>query len=265
MPLSNRLESQFGRFAIPGLVQVIAGLQLFTLLLLYLLHPEAQQALTDSLLFDRSKVFQGQVWRLFSFLFIPRTENFFFALITAWFMMWIGRGLDEAWGAFRVNLYVLGGMLSVAAGAMIFGYQTDGIWFFQTLIFAFAMFYPNEEILLMLVLPVKIKWVAWIGAGMMFFVVASSPIMIIPIFFANIAFLTAFGPDFVRSRLQMAEVGQRRKRYEDAQLSKDEAFHHCAQCDKTEHDDRHLEWRVTDDGEEYCSACRPPKDKDKDA
>ena len=261
MPLINRLESKLGRFAIPGLVQLIAGLQLLTLFLLYFSRSEAQGAFIESLLFDREKVFQGQVWRMFSFLFVPSTKNLFFALITAWFMMWVGKGLEQAWGAFRVNVFVIGGMLAVAAGAMIFGYATSGVWFFQTFIFAFAMFYPNEEILLMLVLPVKIKWVAWIGAGMMFFTIILQPILIIPIFFANLAFLVAFGPEFVRSRLHMAEVSQRRQRFERAQLPETEAFHKCAQCGKTEHDDRHLEWRVTDDGEEYCSACRPPKDK----
>ena len=38
-----------------------------------------------------------------------------------------------------------------------------------------------------------------------------------------------------------------------------EFSHQCAQCGKTEADNATLEFRVTADGEEYCTLCRPRK------
>jgi hypothetical protein len=259
MPNIHRLEARFGHFAIPSLVQFIAGLQLVTLILLYFMPNEGKIAFLENLILIREKVFQGQVWRLFTYMFIPTNFSPLWALIAAWFMMFIGRGLDQAWGAFRVNLFVFGGVAAVTLGGLIFGFSTGGMWFFQTLIFAFAIFYPNEEIMLFFILPVKIKWIAWIAAGMMAFTMVSSPSQILPIFFANIAFAIAFGPEFIRNRLHAAKVQSRRQRFEAAQIPAEDAFHRCVACGKTEHDDRHLEWRVAEDGEEYCSECRSMK------
>jgi len=108
MPLIDRLEARLGRFAIPGLLQAIAILQLFTLLIFMFLSVEARKPYEDFLLLKPDLIVQGQLWRLFTYVFIPNS-SLFFAVIGAMFMMWLGRGLDEAWGAFRVNLPGFGG------------------------------------------------------------------------------------------------------------------------------------------------------------
>ncbi len=254
MPLIDKLESRLGRFAIPGLVQAIAILQLFTLLIFMFLSLEARMPYQEFLMLQPELVFQGQVWRLFTYIFIP-SSNVFFAIIGAMFIMWLGRGLEEAWGAFRVNLYVIGGVFSLSLGAIIFGYPASAAWLYMAILFAFACIYPNEEILLFFILPVKIKWIALFSAVMLLLSIISTPVMLVPAFFALINFGLAFGPGFIKGRLHSAKTASRRARYAEASLAEG-YFHKCKVCGKTEVDDKTLDFRVTDDGDEICSSCR---------
>jgi hypothetical protein len=253
--LLDTLETRFGRFAVPGCIQLIATLQLVALVVFALLPPDTRQPYEDFLKLDPAKVLDGQVWRLLTFTVIP-ASNLFFAVITVLFLMWLGRGLDEAWGAFRVNAYVLGGMLAITLGTLLFGYAADGYWLQMSLLFAFATIYPNEEILLFFVLPVKIKWVAIFSAAMLGLMVVSSPVALIPIFFAVLNYALVFAPGFVRGRLHAARIAGRHARYAEAVGGAAEFFHQCQRCGKTEVDDPSLHFRVTDEGDEICSACR---------
>jgi hypothetical protein len=254
MRLLDRLESRFGRLAIPGLIQAIAVLQLFTLVIFMVLPLESRQPYEDLLRLHPRLVMEGQVWRLISYVFIP-SSNVFFAFIAAMFMMWLGRGLEAAWGAFRVNLYIFGGMFSLALGALLFGYEASFAWLFLGVLFAFASIYPNEEILLFFVLPVKIKWVALFSAATLILSIISAPIFLIPALFALLNFGIVFGPAFVKSRIHSAKVANRRARFEGA-AAPETYFHQCKVCGKTEVDDPKLDFRVTDSGDEICSNCR---------
>ncbi len=256
MDIFSRLESRLGRFAIPGLVQLVAVLQLLTLVLIYMSNDAGREAFIRFLELDPERLMNGEVWRAVSHIFLPRTMSPLWALIGAFFLMWLGRGLDEAWGPFRVNLYVMGGIVSLTAGALIFGYVGGGFWFFQTLLFAFAIFYPNEEIMLFFVIPIKVKWLAIIGAATLAFIVLGTPAMFWQALFANLNFLVAFGPAFLKHSAQRAKIMERRSRFEAAQLPDNTFFHQCHVCKKTDLDDPALEFRVTDEGEEICSACR---------
>jgi hypothetical protein len=251
--LIDQLEARFGRFAVPGCVQLIATLQLVALVVFALLPPDSRQPYEDFLTLNPGRFLEGQIWRLFTFVVIP-SHSLFFAVITALFLMWIGRGLDEAWGAFRVNLYVFGGMLAIALGTLLFGYTTTGQWLYLSLLFAFATIYPNEEILLFFVLPVKIKWVALFSAAMLGLTVLASPLTLIPIVFALLNYALVFAPGFVQGRLQAARVAERRGKFAAAAV--EGCFHRCKRCGKTEADDPSLNFRVNDEGDEICSTCR---------
>jgi hypothetical protein len=130
------------------------------------------------------------------------------------------------------------------------------MWLFQTLLLAFAVIYPNEEILLFMIIPVKIKWIAWLDVALMTLSVLSAPVTIIPILFAHFNFLIVFAPGFVRERLHFAKVAERRTRFQEMTSNGAAFFHQCTVCQKTEVDDPTLDFRVSDDGEEVCSVCR---------
>lgn len=256
MPFLDRLESRFGRFAIPSLVQFVAGLQLLTFVIFIMLPAEGQSRYYVFLTLNAGKVLQGEIWRLVTYIFLPTSLNPFFAIIGAMFLMWLGRGLEQAWGAFRLNLYFYGGMAAVALGTLIFGFDEGNIWLLQTLLLAFAMIYPNEEIYLFMILPVKIKWIAWLSVVQLVLSVIATPISIVPIVFAHLNFLITFGPGFVRDRMHSAKVAERRTRFEEFSSSGAAYFHQCSVCKKTEVDDASLDFRVNADGDEICSACR---------
>ncbi len=256
MRFIDKLESHLGRFAIPGLVQFVAGLQLLTFVIFMLQPEEARGQYQDFLRLDGARILHGEVWRLLTYIFIPGTMNVIFALFGAMFLMWLGRGLEQAWGAFRLNLYFIGGMLSIAIGSLVFGFDGSGMWLFQTLLLAFAVIYPNEEILLFMIIPVKIKWIAWLDVALMTLSVLSAPVTIIPILFAHFNFLIVFAPGFVRERLHFAKVAERRTRFQEMTSTGAAFFHQCTVCQKTEVDDPTLDFRVSDDGEEVCSVCR---------
>jgi hypothetical protein len=256
MPLLDKLESRFGRFAIPGLVQIIAGLKLLTFAIFVLQSTEARSRYLDFLMLDGTRVLDGQVWRLVTYLFLPSSFNVLFAVLSAMMLMWLGRGLEQAWGAFRLNLYFLGGMIAITMCSLIFRLDESGIWLFQSLLLAFAATYPNEEIRLYFFLPVKMKWIAWAAAALTLLTILKAPPMAIPIFFGHLNFLIVFGPEFVRARLHMAKVIKKRTQFKEASLTSAPFFHQCTICQKTEVDDPTLYFRINDAGDELCSKCR---------
>lgn len=255
MPLISKLESKFGRFAIPNLVKIIAGFQLLVLFMVMVMSPEGAAAYLQFLELNPIRVMHGEVWRLVTHVFI--TGDFsIWALIGAMFMIWIGSGLEAAWGAFRVNLYIIGWMVAVTLGALLFHWPASGMFLFQTLLFAFATLYPNEEIYIYFILPIKMKWLAALTAGMTAFLVVREPSLLFPVLVGHLNFFVAFGPAFLSERARMAQVASRRGKFESAQLPQGSFFHQCSVCKKTELDDSHLEFRVLDSGDEICSMCR---------
>jgi hypothetical protein len=256
MPLISKLESKFGRFAIPGLVQIIAAFQLLVLFMVLVMSPEGAAAYLQFLELNPTRVMHGEVWRLVTHVFIPGNFSLIWALIGAMFMMWIGRGLESAWGAFRVNLYIYGWMFAVTAGALLFHWPASGMFLYQTLLFAFASLFPNEEIYIYFILPIKMKWVAALSAGMTAFVVMGNPALLFPVLLAHLNFFIAFGPGFLSERARMAQVASRRSRFDSAKPAQGTFFHQCSVCKKTELDDAQLDFRVLDSGDEICSVCR---------
>lgn len=259
MRFIDTLESKLGRFAIPGLVQVIALFQLGVLVLVLMMSKESAQTYLDLLSLDTDLVMKGQVWRLVTHVFIPRSFSILWAVLGTLIMMWIGRGLEQAWTPFRVNLYILTWMIAVTAGNLLFGWSAEALFLYQTLFFAFATFYPNEEIMVYFILPVKIKWLAFIAAGMTLLGVVQQPIMLLPVLVGHLNYLVAFVPGFLKDGLQAAKVTDRRSRFQQASVPADAFFHQCSVCKKTELDDPKLEFRVLDNGDEICSACRAAK------
>lgn len=255
MPLISKLESKFGRFAIPNLVKIIAGFQLLVLFMVMVMSPEGAAAYLQFLELNPIRVMHGEVWRLVTHVFI--TGDFsIWALIGAMFMIWIGSGLEAAWGAFRVNLYIIGWMVAVTLGALLFHWPASGMFLFQTLLFAFATLYPNEEIYIYFILPIKMKWLAALTAGMTAFLVVREPSLLFPVLMGHLNFFVAFGPAFLSERARMAQVASRRGKFESAQLPQGSFFHQCSVCKKTELDDAQLDFRVLDSGDEICSVCR---------
>ena len=175
------MRKRFERFCFRHRGKGIPNLMLYVVLgnaIVYLISLiKNDYLLYDILCFDRNLILQGQVWRLFSFIFTSFSRsNIFFTAISYLCYFSIGKAIENLWGTLRFNLFYLSGVILMAAFAMAFGgiyVPIDGIlydfsslyWSMGTtlnlsLFLAYATLYPNTHFLLFFIIPVK----AWIFA-----------------------------------------------------------------------------------------------------
>ena len=122
-------------------------------------HPET----LGRLVLDADAVRAGQVWRLVTFLLIP-SDTSLWMLVALYFTWWIGSSLEQHWGAFKLNAYYFVGILGTVLAALIAGPQSN-TWLNLSLFLAFATVFPDVQILLMFILPIRVKWLG-LAAGL---------------------------------------------------------------------------------------------------
>ncbi|WP_455714301.1 hypothetical protein [Anaerosporobacter sp.] len=266
MKFINKLERKFGRYAIHDLMKYIITLYVLGAVV-YLINPYFYDAYLS---LNIAKVFQGQIWRLVTFIIYPSTlgggfDIFFFAIEMYLYYM-IGRSLEDAWGAFRFNLYYLSGILfNIVAAVILYfimgGTYPMGLTFInRSMFFAFAAIYPNVQFLLFFVIPVKVKHLAYIYAAIIGYdifkcvrdgFITSDPryfAMAVSILVALLNFVIFFFATRNYKRISPAAQKRRRTYHKQVNRSKTITRHKCAVCGRTEQDDENLEFR-------FCSKC----------
>lgn len=249
-PIIQRLERKLGRFAIPHAIRILAGFQLLVWLLWII-----NRDLGTLLAMDAEAILRGEVWRLVGFLFLPIGVGLL-TLIAIMFLFFIGEGLEQAWGPFRVNLYLLVTVVAVFWANYLFG--APGVSFFvkSGLIMAFATVYPQHTIMLMLVIPIKMKWVGWIAALTCLFYFWGGPGQVsIAVVASLFPFALFVLPGLVSKVAHEAKAANRRREFALSSLPEGDTFHRCKSCGITENKDAAMEFRVAADGEEYCVKC----------
>jgi membrane associated rhomboid family serine protease len=248
MRLLDKLERRIGFIAIPGLIRAVVTLNVLVFILVYL-----NKGFDSYLALDIGRIRAGEVWRLVTYIFVPQMSHPLLVLIALWFLWFIGDGLERAWGPFRLTLYFLVGMIGTTLAALLSSSQFSNQMLFTTLFFAFAHFYPEEVIYVFFILPLKIKWIAWVYAGFLVLAfVTQSNAYRMALIAALSNYLIFFGPEVIQQVRHRKEVAGRRKRFEIQSRSDEEPLHKCATCGATELSDPNLEFRVARDGEEYC-------------
>lgn len=246
MTFLDRLEKSFGRFAIPGLIRYVVALNALVFLLITL-----EPGYASVLELDHSAVLRGEVWRLVTWIFIPETTRIIWIIFYLLFTWWIGDMLETNWGAFRLNAYYFLGMALCIASAFIFGVSGGNFFLNLSLFLAVATLAPNFEILLFLILPVKMKWVALFSLALPALYLVFGPLsakMMVVMCLGN--YLIFFGTAFVRNRMDQRQTANRRARFQAAKTS--EALHRCDTCGATEISHPEAEFRVTATGQEFC-------------
>lgn len=238
----DRLERKYGEFAIRGLMTYIVGLT-GAAYIFSLVEPNfyLKIALIPEL------VFKGEVWRLITYIFIPEGRSPLFTVIALYFYYFIGSSLENEWGSFRFNVYYFLGMIGTTIAALLTGWGT-ATYLNLSLFLAFAYLYPEHEILLFFIIPVKMKYLGWLNWALIAFTVIFSPI---PQKIAAIAsvlnFLVFFWEEvFIRTKTTRKAYNNR-KRFK-AEIPKNFTIHRCAVCGITEKDDPDMEFR-------YCVEC----------
>ena len=159
----SRLERKYGRFCIPNLISLIVGGQI----LVYAIELFVNQFVSSYLGLSRGLLLMGQVWRLITFVFIPFSGGGPLSVILGIYFTWfIGSALEKERGDFRFNLYFLLGMAGTALGCLVTGIPADTYCLSLSLLLAFAMLYPEVQVLLFFVIPIRVKYFGWFAAAL---------------------------------------------------------------------------------------------------
>ena len=251
MNFLDKMERKYGKYAIRNLPAIIVALYAAGYLI-YALMPELLMYLT----LNPYLILHGQVWRIVSWILVPPSRLDLFTIIMLYFYFSLGRTLEYTWGAFRFNVYIISGIFFTVVGAFIL-YFMGGNGYFSTyyinmsIFLAFALTYPDMEVMLYFLIPIKMKWMGLVYG---FFIVLSMvqgnwadrisivmSLLNFVIFFLMSRNIRRFSPKEVHRRNEF-------KRNVQKVQPKGMTRHKCAICGRTEEDGAHLEFR-------FCSKC----------
>lgn len=251
-------------FGIPNLMLfIVAGN-----VLVYVLDLFSQYTFSPLLEFIPAHLFRGQVWRLVTFVFVPEDNGVLFMAISLFFYYWIGSSLERTWGTARFTLFYLTGVaFAILVGVLscfVYGFScafsvTTAYYINLSLFLSFATLYPDAQVLVMFLIPVKIKWLAYLDAvlllvGVLQYLAAGAYLMaLLPILALGNYFLF-FGDDLLSSLRGAAGQARHRRQTVSFQKATRELkqkkgyLHKCCVCGRTDQDGSGMEFR-------YCSKC----------
>lgn len=132
------------------------------------------------LLFNPQLILRGQVWRLVTFIFVPASSNLLTLAISLYFYYFIGNTLERNWGSGKFTLYYVCGVLCTVIYGMIAGLLgkqgyifLDSSYINLSMFFVFATFFPESRVLLFFIIPIKIKWLAYLDAALFVITIVS--------------------------------------------------------------------------------------------
>ena len=285
----KNLRKKFHRYCNLNRDKGIPNLMLYVMIgsgIVYLLTNMGYRELYEFLCFDREKILQGQVWRLFTYVFIQSSTNAFFSLLLYYCYASLGRAVEAVWGTLRFNLFYFSGVLLMDVFAMVLGgiavpITSDGYTFMMdcslfysagmvqylnlSLLIAFATMFPDTQFYVLFIIPVR----AWILALIYLLVTGydiltmSAPHLLFPhnlfplVGRAN--YFQFFGKD-AKNLLPLSRRVQKKKTprwtasggpipFRPAEKKEDVPYtHRCTVCGKTDVSHPNLEFR-------YCSRC----------
>ena len=262
-------DSWLDRFCAKHRNLAVPNLMLYIVIgnvIVFVLDMFSRYSFSHMLTFVPYYIFHGQIWRLVTFIFVPEGSKLFFVAISLYFYYFIGNALEREWGSARFTVfYGIGVLVNIAVGLVLsFLYGLNYPWpvvsmyyINMSLFFAFAALYPDLQVLLFFIIPVKVKWLAWIDAAFFAWSILSSLFhlnwvgVVLPVV-AILNFLLFFSSDAarifgrVRHRTSRQTINFK-KATKEAKKDKD-YLHKCAVCGITDADDPNMEFR-------YCSKC----------
>ena len=214
------------------------------------------------LYFSPALVLQGEVWRLITFIFVPDASNLLYLFLFLYFYYFIGSALERQWGSGKFTIYYFSGVLLTILYGFVVHFCGGSMallgagYINLSMFFAFATFYPNNIVLLLFVIPIKIKWLAYIDAAYFLLNIFMNPFpySLLPVI-ALLNYLIFCGPmlwdslRFLRQRFSRPHIHQKRQARQTIHEVKNKPYtHKCAVCGRTDTEYPDLEFR-------YCSRC----------
>ena len=276
MKSQGSFERKFGKYAIKNLSLVLIICYAFGYLFEWI-YPDFLHFLY---LNPYKIIFRGQIWRLVTWLVVPPSGFDFFTLLMLYFYYSIGTTLERTWGTYRYNVYIFSGALFTILGAfLLLGYtmlfQTDvftalGEDYFtivsgmfstyyvnMSIFLAFAATFPNMQVLLFFILPIKVKVLGIIyGAILIYQFIVGYGTNLAVLNVANRFVIAASLMNFIvffltsRGKIRMTPKQMKRRQEFRREVKKSVKItrHKCAICGRTEETNPELEFR-------FCSKC----------
>ena len=267
MKFIDKLERKFGRFGIPNLTIYMIVCYVIGYALM-IVNP----GILNWLSLEPAYILRGQVWRLVTWVLYPPSTSgvLWFAIAVLFFYYPIGTSLERTIGTFKYTLYILSGVIFTILGAFILYFLLGGnvlvgnvfstYYISLSTFLAYAMCYPDMQVLLMFIIPVKMKWMAIfyvviVVYEMIQYIMAGAWYLVIPIVASLLNFIifyfgtkdfSRYNPKEVhrRNEFRRAMEPQGRMKSGSGSVTK----HKCAICGRTELDDPNLEFR-------FCARC----------
>ncbi|MCD8039034.1 MAG: hypothetical protein LUE96_08120 [Lachnospiraceae bacterium] len=275
MNFLNKLERRVGKYAISDLSKYL----ILGYILGYLIEL-INSDFINYLTLNPYLILHGQVWRLVTWIIIPPSgSNIIWTVVMLYFYYSVGSDLERTWGTFYYNVYIFMGMLfTVMGGFVIMGlsyipglgintvmsYYGQSAYFqivatyFSTyyvnmsIFLAFAATFPEVRVLLMFIIPIKVKWlgvaygallvVEMIGSNIIGrIVIAASLLNFVVFFLMTRSGIQRMSPHEVKRR---HNFNKEVKKARPVTVSK----HRCAICGRNSEDNPDVEFR-------FCSKC----------
>lgn len=272
----SKFEKKFGKYAIQNLSLIL----IICYAIGYVLQTIAPNIIPLLTLNPYEIIFHGQIWRLVTWVVLtPYRMNIFSLLIMMLFYYSIGTSLERTWGTYRYNVYLFGGMLITILGSFLamglsylfYGNELsissvvtenffgEGALMFSTyyinmsIFLAYAATFPQAQVLLMFIIPIRVKWLGIIyGVILVFDFITGTGSSFYDIFYriAIGASLANFGIFWFTSRHHLSPKQMKRRQQFKAEVRRNSKItkHKCAICGRTDEDDPTLEFR-------FCSKC----------
>lgn len=255
------------RFGIPNLMRVIVIGNVAVYVLMLLTQANDANALSF-LTFNLNALLHGEVWRLVTFVFVPAYSSPFALLISLYFYYWIGSTLERQWGTAKFNLYYISGALLTVLGVVLASLITGNPYLTAagtgyvnlSMFFAFAFLFPDTTVLLFFILPVKMKWLAYLDGALFAFDIIKAigahnwAGVVLPIV-ALLNFAVFIWPEvhYLKERAKYQNsrktVQFRQAQQQQAKQAQQQGYRHkCAVCGRTDTNYPDLQFR-------YCSKC----------
>ena len=255
------------RFGIPNLMRVIV-IGNVAVYILMLLTQNSDASALSFLTFNLNGLLHGEVWRIVTFIFYPSAGSPFWLLISLYFYYWIGSTLERQWGTAKFNLYYISGTLLTVLGVVLASLITGNPYLTAagtgyvnlSMFFAFAFLFPDTTVLLFFILPVKMKWLAYLDGALFAFDIIKAigahnwAGVVLPIV-ALLNFAVFIWPEvhYLKERAKYQNsrktVQFRQAQQQQAKQAQQQGYRHkCAVCGRTDTDYPDLQFR-------YCSKC----------
>lgn len=207
-----------------------------------------------------------------TWVIVPPESLDIFTIIMLFFYYSLGTALERTWGTYRYNVYIFSGMLFTIIGSFLCmgvaylitgGMSTEaaslvfysGSYAFSTyyinlsIFLAFAATYPDMQVLLMFVIPVKVKWMGILDAVLMIYTVIAGNLFTKFAVVASLLNFVLYFWQLHRSRISPKQMHRKAQFEKKASAGRAKVTRHkCAVCGRTEEDDPNLEFR-------FCSKC----------